>query len=235
MSRRAYFRFYPREFFEDTLHLSSDAQMAYLKLLSHQFTTGKGFKMDWVILSKITGLSTRKLRVIYPDIARFFVLEDGLYYNKKMALEIDQVIEKSKKSSKAAHKRWDANAHANASANAHATNDQLPMTNTKEEEGKSTKKQTRPKKFKPPTLEQVRSYCKERNSPIDPDYFYNHYSSTDWMSGANQIRNWKNKLINWETKEKDYGKNKSTGDSESLSARARRKNADYLKSQGYNV
>ena len=58
---------------------------------------------------------------------------------------------------------------------------------------------TKERKFVPPTLEEVTSYCQERNSPVNPKEFFDYYSIGDWKdSQGNKVKNWKQKLITWE-------------------------------------
>lgn len=53
--------------------------------------------------------------------------------------------------------------------------------------------------FVPPTLDEVRDYCAERNSPVDPVQFFEYFSEGNWKdSKGNPVRNWKQKLITWE-------------------------------------
>ena len=62
------------------------------------------------------------------------------------------------------------------------------------------------KRFVPPTLEDVAEYCRQRNSTVDPQRFFEYFSTPDSMgrtwidSEGKPVRNWKQKLITWETK-----------------------------------
>ena len=56
--------------------------------------------------------------------------------------------------------------------------------------------------FLPPTEEEVRAYCEERENGIDAEEFLNHYEVTDWMRGKTPIRNWKACIRTWEMKRK---------------------------------
>ena len=61
-----------------------------------------------------------------------------------------------------------------------------------------------------PTLEEVREYCRERNSSVDPDRFFSYYNEGDWRdANGNPVLNWKQKLISWEQKDdkKPRGRN----------------------------
>lgn len=64
--------------------------------------------------------------------------------------------------------------------------------------------------WQPPTLEEVREYCRERKSSVDPNRFYSYYSEGDWRdANGNPVLNWKQKLISWEQKDdkKPKGRN----------------------------
>lgn len=53
--------------------------------------------------------------------------------------------------------------------------------------------------FIPPTLDEVRAYCNSRNSSVNPETFYEYFSTGGWKdSKGNPVRNWKQKLITWE-------------------------------------
>ena len=53
-------------------------------------------------------------------------------------------------------------------------------------------------KFTPPTIEEIKAYCKERNSIIEPDSFYDYYESNGWKVGKNAMKDWKAALRRWE-------------------------------------
>lgn len=60
----------------------------------------------------------------------------------------------------------------------------------------------RKKVFKPPTLEEVRAYCQERNSAVDPDRFFEYFETGNWRDSKGQpVKNWKQKLLTWERAE----------------------------------
>ena len=53
--------------------------------------------------------------------------------------------------------------------------------------------------FAPPTLQEVIDYCNERNSPVDPQRFYDYFTTGNWKDAkGNPVKNWKQKLITWE-------------------------------------
>lgn len=63
------------------------------------------------------------------------------------------------------------------------------------------------KKFIPPTIEEVREYAKSRNSNVDVQKFYDYYSVAKWHDrDGKPIKNWKQKLITWEGRNKNTSK-----------------------------
>lgn len=56
-----------------------------------------------------------------------------------------------------------------------------------------------PKHFKPPSLEEITAYCKERKSQVDPKTFLEYFETSGWVdSKGSKVKNWKQKIITWE-------------------------------------
>ena len=67
-------------------------------------------------------------------------------------------------------------------------------------------------KFAPPTLDEVKAYCEERKSPVDPVQFWNYFTEGNWTDAkGNRVRNWKQKLLTWERFQEDRPGRKKTG------------------------
>lgn len=64
-----------------------------------------------------------------------------------------------------------------------------------------TGKPSSTKKFVPPSLEEVRTYCQERGNNVDPQRFLDHYTASGWMRGKTPIKDWKACVRTWEKKE----------------------------------
>jgi predicted phage replisome organizer len=69
-----------------------------------------------------------------------------------------------------------------------------------------------PRKFIPPTLEEVQAYCKERNNNVDAERWYNFYTSKGWMIGKNKMKDWKAAVRTWEKGGVQSGTNKQNND-----------------------
>ena len=46
--------------------------------------------------------------------------------------------------------------------------------------------------------EEVAEYCKQRKNNVDPDAWYDHYSSNGWMVGRTKMKDWKAAVRTWE-------------------------------------
>ena len=73
-------------------------------------------------------------------------------------------------------------------------------------EDSATPPPTRSKRFIPPTVDEVRAYCRERQNGVDPQRFVDYYSSNGWMVGKNKMKDWKAAVRTWEQKERQYSR-----------------------------
>ena len=102
--------------------------------------------------------------------------------------------------------------------NCKADSQKLKESNTGSKPSNNTSRKresTKKKAFVPPNLEEVESYCKERKNNVDAKKFFDYFTASDWVDGkGNPVRNWKQKIITWESYgSKDNGNNdKASGD-----------------------
>lgn len=57
-----------------------------------------------------------------------------------------------------------------------------------------------------PSLEEVKAFCREIKSTVDPAAFHSHYSSTGWTVNGKPIADWKAKLRYWDVEDRKKGK-----------------------------
>ena len=97
----------------------------------------------------------------------------------------------------------DSELTGNLTGSQQATNRQL----TSREEGKEGKEgknnissgvNPQKKTFFPPSFEEVKEYCKERNNNVDAEKWHDFYSSKGWMIGKNKMKDWKAAVRTWE-------------------------------------
>ena len=56
----------------------------------------------------------------------------------------------------------------------------------------------KPKRFTPPSREEVQAYCLERKNNVDVERFIDYYTSNGWMVGKNKMKDWKAAVRTWE-------------------------------------
>jgi hypothetical protein len=62
-------------------------------------------------------------------------------------------------------------------------------------------------KFKKPTLDEVKAYIKEKGYNVDAETFFNYFETSNWVdSKGNKVKNWKQKLITWNSYSKQQVK-----------------------------
>lgn len=98
----------------------------------------------------------------------------------------------------------DVNSQANSqlTVSQQATNSQL----TTIEEYKEDKNIKNNNIFSPPTVDEVRAYCQERNNSVDAESFVSFYDSKGWMIGKNKMKDWKAAVRTWERSRKEEKK-----------------------------
>ena len=88
--------------------------------------------------------------------------------------------------------------------NQRTTSEQRVNTNKNDKNDKNDKKNNNI--FIPPTIEEVTSYCKERNNSVDPQRFIDFYESKGWMIGKNKMKDWKAAVRTWERRNNNTSK-----------------------------
>ena len=67
-------------------------------------------------------------------------------------------------------------------------------------------------RFKKPTIEEIKTYCEERQNNIDGEKFYDFYESKGWMVGKNKMKDWKACIRTWENRNKVVNKKENLDD-----------------------
>ena len=73
--------------------------------------------------------------------------------------------------------------------------------NNKENENDKSRTIVPLKRFSPPSLEDIQDYCLERRNHVDPEKFFDYYTSNGWKVGKNQMKDWRATVRRWERSE----------------------------------
>lgn len=79
-----------------------------------------------------------------------------------------------------------------------AGNKQETHTNTINTETQNLEQGGTSKRFRPPSLDEVSQYCKERGNTINPQLFIDKNIANGWRVGKNPMRDWKAAIRTWE-------------------------------------
>ena len=89
------------------------------------------------------------------------------------------------------------------------TVDQQSANNNGNKANKSNKAITnicdRKTRFAPPSVEDVKAYCRERANAVDPQRFVDYYASNGWRVGKNAMKDWKAAVRTWEKNARPVG------------------------------
>ena len=152
---------------------------------------------------------------LFTNLKMMDIMDDGTYYMNQIERMVGSTTSdairmktaREKKNKSIPHKD-EVNNVQKCSENVHQSieyRDKSIEIDSEEKKPDKPVKTTRVKKeFITPTLEQVESYVLEKQLVINPNKFIDWYSKTDWKDNeGKQIKNWKMKAINWDSREKE--------------------------------
>lgn len=87
-------------------------------------------------------------------------------------------------------------------------NDKPATTNNKgtKEQRNNIEIEDKPKRFIPPTLEEVKAYCSCNGYNVDCERFVAFYESNGWKVGKNKMKDWKASVRGWHSRNKADGR-----------------------------
>lgn len=80
------------------------------------------------------------------------------------------------------------------------------------------------KTFIRPSFEEVKAYCDERNNNVNPQKWFDYYSSNGWKVGKNSMKDWKAAVRTWESSDGRNSTSKPKTFEDEITARVKRMN-----------
>jgi uncharacterized protein YdaU (DUF1376 family) len=224
-----YYQFNIGDYAKSTKHLTLLEDLAYRRLLDIYYDTEKPLTSNVKQLARIAGMSdyVDEINNILND---FFTETDLGFLQKKADEEIESYKSKAgvarangKKGGRPPKTQSEPTITQPVNlANPEETGlkanykpltiNQEPLTNNQQPVIKDTG--TKAKRFMPPTLDQILSYCNERLNNVDANKFIDHYTSNGWLVGKNKMKDWKAAVRTWE--KSSFDKPNNTQQSTSL-------------------
>ena len=108
--------------------------------------------------------------------------------------------------------------------NVNNVNHSKPQLTQAEADTEADSRSKSQKRFVPPTLEEIDSYCTSRKIVVDPIKFFNYYTANGWRVGRNPMKNWKAAIAVWT--QNSNGGNGNAANRESKGEQLERKNKE---------
>ena len=187
-----YFTFNIGDYARRTKYLDLLEDLAYRRLLDLYYLNETPFTDTPENIARAIGMRSHCDEVAYV-LETFF--PGGK--NRHADEEIAKYKAKSEKAKKSAEARWNKGSmrsHSKGNANQEPKNHK-PIVS----KGKKSKR------FSPPSLQDVVDYAKERNQTIDlAKKFFEYFNTGNWKDAkGNQVKNWKQKFLTWESFNQD--------------------------------
>lgn len=142
-------------------------------------------------ISKLLTFSSDEIELAISELLdeKVLIIEDDFMFQKRMVKDNDISLKRSESGKKGGD---------NSLGKDKILLKQNVKQITEDEDENEIEVPIKNNKFIKPTIEEITSYCNERNNSVNPNKFYNFYESKGWMVGKNKMKNWKSAVITWE-------------------------------------
>lgn len=132
-----------------------------------------------------------------------FENDGNVFWSVRIRQSIDNTKKVSDARKAASRQRWSRkqekpeNPESRKTASHPPAKEELSLFEQPEEQKKRTY-------FKPPTVEEVAAYVKEKGYSVDAEQFVAFYESKGWMVGKNKMQKWKSAVATWKCRRSGY-------------------------------
>lgn len=182
----------------------------YLKLLLESIDHEGALRFSETVpyneqmLSVITNTNidiVRSAMKMFIELKMMDILDDKTIY---MA-EVEKLIGSESWSAERVRRHREKQSLLQCNTTVTSCNEEIDKDIEKDKE-KENKKKDSPKRFVPPSVDEVQAYCTERRNGIDAQAFIDFYASKGWMVGKTKMTDWKAAVRTWESRNKKQGK-----------------------------
>lgn len=199
-----------------------DYILFYLKLLCESTSHEGNLRFSDTIpyseemLATITNTNVDIVRTaikIFSELHMIEVMDDGTYFMREVQKMIGSETGKAARAREYRQKKL-LERHNSATLPPQCGLEiELELDKDKEleiDKDKEIVKEKKTKRFTKPTLEEIKSYCSERNNNVNPERFLDYYESNGWRVGKNPMKDWKAAIRTWERNEGSSQKKESS-------------------------
>lgn len=172
---------------------------------------------DYNMLAFDFRVSAEKVKSIVEDFGLFVFTEDSKhFYSESFLQRMKLKDEKSLKARESANQRWRKKTEEQKEMRTqceriknecerNASKVKKSKVNTKEKE----KEKEKPKRFLPPSLDEVENYISEKGYSVDAEAFIAFYTAKNWFIGKNKMKDWRAAIVTWQKRENNKKTNHS--------------------------
>ena len=218
-SKKYYWLKLKRDFFKrhdiriiEEMPNGKDYILFYLKLLLESIDHEGNLRFSETIpyneqmLSVVTNTNVdivRSAMKMFVELHMMDILDDKTIY---MA-EVDKLIGSESWSAERVRRHRENQKLLQCNATVTSCNEEIEKDIEKEKDKeKENKKKDSPKRFVPPSFDEVQAYCTERGNGIDAQAFIDFYASKGWMVGKTKMHDWKAAVRTWESRNRKQAK-----------------------------
>lgn len=138
-----------------------------------------------------------------------FENDGNVFWSVRIRQAIDNTKKVSDARKAASRQRWSRkqekpeNPESRKTASHPPAKEELSLFTQPEEQKKRTY-------FKPPTVEEVAAYVKEKGYSVDAEQFVAFYESKGWMIGKNKMQKWRAAVATWQRQRSGYSGGRAT-------------------------
>jgi uncharacterized protein YdaU (DUF1376 family) len=186
MSEQPWFKFYAADYLldpdVDAMPREAEALLVRMWCICHREGS---CPVDVETLARKTQCSQEYITQFKPQCQAFFELRDGKLYSRRM----EEEKLRSEQARKNANKRYAPKSKSDSKSESESERGTATGSATGSAVASAAHK---------PTLNEVQAYCAERKNGVDPQQWFDHYSSNGWKVGRNPMKNWKAAVRTWE-------------------------------------
>ena len=172
---------------------------------------------DYNMLAFDFRVSAEKVKSIVEDFGLFVFTEDRKhFYSESFLQRMKLKDEKSLKARESANQRWRKKTEEQKEMRTqcerienecerNASKVKESKVNNKEKE----KEKEKPKRFLPPSLDEVENYISEKGYSVDAEAFIAFYTAKNWFIGKNKMKDWRAAIVTWQKRENNKKTNHS--------------------------
>ena len=153
------------------------------------------------MLATLFNRQLNTVRLALDTFKRFGMIEwddNGLCINNWEKHQNVEGLDKIREQNRIRQANYRKNQKLLSDSNVTVTSHNAPEVELELDQEEEKEKRGKSKRFTPPTIDEITTYCKERNNDVDPERFHDFYQSKNWMIGKNKMKDWKAAVRTWE-------------------------------------